>query len=108
MGIRSTCAASGGTTGIADEDCGSADVIILQSVRSGAAGCGVDAACVKTCGAIAIRNFGCAGAHASAGVNRAHGALWARGAMVIDSTGGFLWRVDKGAFVYDGPAPLTV
>ncbi|MFB7245564.1 serine/threonine protein kinase [Streptomyces populi] len=29
------------------------------------------------------------------------------GAMAIDSTGGFLWRVDKGAFVYDGPAPLT-
>ncbi|MEY2242272.1 ABC transporter substrate-binding protein [Streptomyces sp. BF23-18] len=30
------------------------------------------------------------------------------GMMVIDGTGGFLWRVDQGAFVYDGPAPLTV
>ncbi|MER5603021.1 bifunctional serine/threonine-protein kinase/ABC transporter substrate-binding protein [Streptomyces sp. NPDC002265] len=30
------------------------------------------------------------------------------GAMVIDGTGGFLWRVAGGAFVYDGPAPLTV
>ncbi|WP_406835244.1 bifunctional serine/threonine-protein kinase/ABC transporter substrate-binding protein [Streptomyces sp. AHU1] len=29
------------------------------------------------------------------------------GMMAIDGTGGFLWRVDKGAFVYDGPAPLT-
>ncbi|MGW3664687.1 bifunctional serine/threonine-protein kinase/ABC transporter substrate-binding protein [Streptomyces sp. NPDC005141] len=30
------------------------------------------------------------------------------GMMVIDGTGGFLWRVDQGDFVYDGPAPLTV
>lgn len=30
------------------------------------------------------------------------------GMIVIDGTGGFLWRVDHGAFVYDGPAPLTV
>ena len=30
------------------------------------------------------------------------------GMMVMDGTGGFLWRVDHGAFVYDGPAPLTV
>ncbi|MGW2822979.1 bifunctional serine/threonine-protein kinase/ABC transporter substrate-binding protein [Streptomyces sp. NPDC001443] len=30
------------------------------------------------------------------------------GATVIDGTGGFLWRVADGAFVYDGPAPLTV
>ncbi|MDX3697054.1 bifunctional serine/threonine-protein kinase/ABC transporter substrate-binding protein [Streptomyces europaeiscabiei] len=30
------------------------------------------------------------------------------GMMVIDGTGGFLWRVDQGRFVYDGPAPLTV
>ncbi|MER7575121.1 bifunctional serine/threonine-protein kinase/ABC transporter substrate-binding protein [Streptomyces sp. NPDC126514] len=30
------------------------------------------------------------------------------GMLVIDGTGGFLWRVDQGAFVYDGPAPLTV
>ncbi|MET7988908.1 MULTISPECIES: bifunctional serine/threonine-protein kinase/ABC transporter substrate-binding protein [unclassified Streptomyces] len=30
------------------------------------------------------------------------------GMMVIDGTGGFLWRVHQGAFVYDGPAPLTV
>jgi ABC-type branched-subunit amino acid transport system substrate-binding protein len=30
------------------------------------------------------------------------------GALVIDGTGGFLWRVAGGAFVYDGPAPLTV
>ncbi|MFE2531539.1 bifunctional serine/threonine-protein kinase/ABC transporter substrate-binding protein [Streptomyces sp. NPDC059371] len=29
------------------------------------------------------------------------------GMMVIDGTGGFLWRVDQGRFVYDGPAPLT-
>ncbi|MER6672805.1 ABC transporter substrate-binding protein [Streptomyces sp. NPDC000983] len=29
------------------------------------------------------------------------------GMMVIDSTGGFLWRVDQGAFVYDGPAPIA-
>ncbi|MFB7330727.1 bifunctional serine/threonine-protein kinase/ABC transporter substrate-binding protein [Streptomyces adustus] len=29
------------------------------------------------------------------------------GATVIDGTGGFLWRVAGGAFVYDGPAPLT-
>ncbi|MCL7425576.1 bifunctional serine/threonine-protein kinase/ABC transporter substrate-binding protein [Streptomyces sp. YS415] len=30
------------------------------------------------------------------------------GMLAIDGTGGFLWRVDQGAFVYDGPAPLTV
>ncbi|MDQ0605053.1 ABC-type branched-subunit amino acid transport system substrate-binding protein [Streptomyces canus] len=30
------------------------------------------------------------------------------GQLVIDGTGGFLWRVDQGSFVYDGPAPLTV
>ncbi|MGV9555258.1 bifunctional serine/threonine-protein kinase/ABC transporter substrate-binding protein [Streptomyces sp. NPDC003522] len=30
------------------------------------------------------------------------------GAMVIDGTGGFLWRVEQGDFVYGGPAPLTV
>lgn len=30
------------------------------------------------------------------------------GTIVIDGTGGFLWRVDQGRFVYDGPAPLTV
>ncbi|GGX56176.1 bifunctional serine/threonine-protein kinase/ABC transporter substrate-binding protein [Streptomyces fructofermentans] len=30
------------------------------------------------------------------------------GMMVLDGTGGFLWRVDQGRFVYDGPAPLTV
>ncbi|KAB1990116.1 bifunctional serine/threonine-protein kinase/ABC transporter substrate-binding protein [Streptomyces triticiradicis] len=29
------------------------------------------------------------------------------GMMVIDGTGGYLWRVEQGAFVYDGPAPLT-
>ncbi|MFE1292233.1 bifunctional serine/threonine-protein kinase/ABC transporter substrate-binding protein [Streptomyces sp. NPDC058751] len=29
------------------------------------------------------------------------------GMIVIDSTGGFLWRVDQGRFVYDGPAPIT-
>ncbi|MET9730442.1 bifunctional serine/threonine-protein kinase/ABC transporter substrate-binding protein [Streptomyces sp. NPDC006458] len=29
------------------------------------------------------------------------------GMMTIDGTGGFLWRVDQGDFVYDGPAPLT-
>ncbi|MEH0511612.1 ABC transporter substrate-binding protein [Streptomyces sp. B21-106] len=30
------------------------------------------------------------------------------GLMAVDGTGGFLWRVEKGGFVYDGPAPLTV
>ncbi|MDX3801516.1 protein kinase domain-containing protein [Streptomyces sp. AK04-3B] len=30
------------------------------------------------------------------------------GVMAVDGTGGFLWRVEKGGFVYDGPAPLTV
>ncbi|MFE2297004.1 bifunctional serine/threonine-protein kinase/ABC transporter substrate-binding protein [Streptomyces sp. NPDC059445] len=29
------------------------------------------------------------------------------GMIALDGTGGFLWRVDQGAFVYDGPAPLT-
>ncbi|MEU4086614.1 bifunctional serine/threonine-protein kinase/ABC transporter substrate-binding protein [Streptomyces aureus] len=29
------------------------------------------------------------------------------GMIAVDGTGGFLWRVDQGAFVYDGPAPLT-
>ncbi|MGW1536307.1 bifunctional serine/threonine-protein kinase/ABC transporter substrate-binding protein [Streptomyces aureus] len=29
------------------------------------------------------------------------------GMMVIDGTGGYIWRVEQGAFVYDGPAPLT-
>ena len=35
-------------------------------------------------------------------------AFTATGMMVIDGTGGFLWRVDQGAFVYGGPAPATV
>ncbi|AVV42980.1 serine/threonine protein kinase [Streptomyces sp. P3] len=30
------------------------------------------------------------------------------GLMAVDGTGGFLWRVEKGDFVYGGPAPLTV
>ncbi|MGW2981784.1 protein kinase domain-containing protein [Streptomyces humidus] len=30
------------------------------------------------------------------------------GLMVIDGTGGFLWRVEQGDFVYGGPAPLTL
>ncbi|WP_200307255.1 bifunctional serine/threonine-protein kinase/ABC transporter substrate-binding protein [Streptomyces adelaidensis] len=30
------------------------------------------------------------------------------GLPVIDGTGGFLWRVEDGAFVYGGPAPLLV
>ncbi|MDQ0962302.1 serine/threonine protein kinase/ABC-type branched-subunit amino acid transport system substrate-binding protein [Streptomyces sp. B4I13] len=30
------------------------------------------------------------------------------GLMAVDGTGGFLWRVEKGAFVYGGPAPLVV
>ncbi|MDR6973520.1 serine/threonine protein kinase/ABC-type branched-subunit amino acid transport system substrate-binding protein [Streptomyces sp. 3330] len=30
------------------------------------------------------------------------------GMMVIDGTGGFLWRVEQGDFVYGGPAPITV
>lgn len=30
------------------------------------------------------------------------------GQLVIDGTGGFLWRVEQGDFVYGGPAPITV
>ncbi|MDQ0580659.1 bifunctional serine/threonine-protein kinase/ABC transporter substrate-binding protein [Streptomyces rishiriensis] len=30
------------------------------------------------------------------------------GMIVIDGTGGYLWRVEQGDFVYGGPAPLTV
>ncbi|WP_062647773.1 bifunctional serine/threonine-protein kinase/ABC transporter substrate-binding protein [Streptomyces maremycinicus] len=30
------------------------------------------------------------------------------GMMAIDGTGGFLWRVEQGDFVYGGPAPITV
>ncbi|MGW1786386.1 bifunctional serine/threonine-protein kinase/ABC transporter substrate-binding protein [Streptomyces sp. NPDC002143] len=29
------------------------------------------------------------------------------GMIVIDGTGGYLWRVEQGDFVYGGPAPLT-
>ncbi|MFJ5776277.1 bifunctional serine/threonine-protein kinase/ABC transporter substrate-binding protein [Streptomyces sp. NPDC093094] len=29
------------------------------------------------------------------------------GMLVIDGSGAYLWRVDQGDFVYDGPAPLT-
>ncbi|MEU5247835.1 bifunctional serine/threonine-protein kinase/ABC transporter substrate-binding protein [Streptomyces asoensis] len=36
------------------------------------------------------------------------GQMAKTGLMVIDGTGGFLWRVEKGGFVYGGPAPLTV
>ncbi|MFI0966473.1 bifunctional serine/threonine-protein kinase/ABC transporter substrate-binding protein [Streptomyces sp. NPDC021080] len=35
-------------------------------------------------------------------------AFQKNGAMAFDGTGGFLWQVHQGAFVYDGPAPLTV
>lgn len=35
-------------------------------------------------------------------------AFQATGLMVIDGTGGFLWRVEQGDFAYGGPAPLTV
>ncbi|KQX82253.1 bifunctional serine/threonine-protein kinase/ABC transporter substrate-binding protein [Streptomyces sp. Root1310] len=30
------------------------------------------------------------------------------GLMAIDGTGGFLWQVEQGDFVYGGPAPLTI
>ncbi|MFH9553612.1 bifunctional serine/threonine-protein kinase/ABC transporter substrate-binding protein [Streptomyces sp. NPDC017435] len=30
------------------------------------------------------------------------------GQLVIDGTGGFLWRVQQGDFVYGGPAPITI
>ncbi|MFD9321918.1 bifunctional serine/threonine-protein kinase/ABC transporter substrate-binding protein [Streptomyces sp. NPDC060053] len=30
------------------------------------------------------------------------------GQIVIDGNGGYLWRVEQGDFVYDGPAPITV
>ncbi|MFG2571705.1 bifunctional serine/threonine-protein kinase/ABC transporter substrate-binding protein [Streptomyces sp. NPDC048481] len=36
------------------------------------------------------------------------GKMARTGLMVIDGTGGFLWRVEQGDFVYGGPAPLTV
>ncbi|WP_329409292.1 ABC transporter substrate-binding protein [Streptomyces sp. NBC_00704] len=36
------------------------------------------------------------------------GKMVRTGLMVIDGTGGFLWRVEQGDFVYGGPAPLTV
>ncbi|MFF3201967.1 bifunctional serine/threonine-protein kinase/ABC transporter substrate-binding protein [Streptomyces sp. NPDC002962] len=30
------------------------------------------------------------------------------GQLVVDGTGGFLWHVEQGDFVYGGPAPITV
>ncbi|MFI5817956.1 ABC transporter substrate-binding protein [Streptomyces rishiriensis] len=36
------------------------------------------------------------------------GQMAKTGLMVIDGTGGFLWRVEQGDFVYGGPAPLTI
>jgi serine/threonine protein kinase/ABC-type branched-subunit amino acid transport system substrate-binding protein len=40
------------------------------------------------------------------GVTRTYG-FQKNGLPVIDGTGGYLWRVTDGAFVYGGPAPLT-
>ncbi|MDX3643733.1 bifunctional serine/threonine-protein kinase/ABC transporter substrate-binding protein [Streptomyces sp. MB09-02B] len=40
------------------------------------------------------------------GVTRTYG-FQKNGLPVIDGTGGYLWRVENGAFVYGGPAPLT-
>ncbi|WEH13794.1 bifunctional serine/threonine-protein kinase/ABC transporter substrate-binding protein [Streptomyces sp. VNUA24] len=40
------------------------------------------------------------------GVTRTY-AFQKNGLPVIDGTGGYLWRVEDGAFVYGGPAPLT-
>ncbi|MEH0530357.1 hypothetical protein QBA75_25975 [Streptomyces stelliscabiei] len=34
-------------------------------------------------------------------------AFQENGLPVIDGSGGYLWRVEGGAFVYGGPAPLT-
>ncbi|MGW0706338.1 bifunctional serine/threonine-protein kinase/ABC transporter substrate-binding protein [Streptomyces sp. NPDC002643] len=39
------------------------------------------------------------------GVTRSYG-FQKTGLPVIDGTGGHLWRVENGTFVYDGPAPL--
>lgn len=36
------------------------------------------------------------------------GQMAKTGLMALDGTGGFLWRVEQGDFVYGGPAPLTV
>ncbi|MEE1829652.1 bifunctional serine/threonine-protein kinase/ABC transporter substrate-binding protein [Streptomyces sp. SP17KL33] len=40
------------------------------------------------------------------GVTRTYG-FQKNGLPVIDGTGGYLWRVENGAFVYGGPAPLV-
>ncbi|MEV6379954.1 ABC transporter substrate-binding protein [Streptomyces sp. NPDC051773] len=40
------------------------------------------------------------------GITRTY-AFQKNGLPVIDGTGGYLWRVENGAFVYGGPAPLT-
>ncbi|WP_371573888.1 bifunctional serine/threonine-protein kinase/ABC transporter substrate-binding protein [Streptomyces sp. NBC_01314] len=40
------------------------------------------------------------------GVTRTYG-FQKNGVAAIDGTGGYLWRVEDGAFVYGGPAPLT-
>ncbi|MFE1440524.1 bifunctional serine/threonine-protein kinase/ABC transporter substrate-binding protein [Streptomyces sp. NPDC058739] len=34
-------------------------------------------------------------------------AFQENGMMAIDGSGAYVWRVDQGGFVYDGPAPLT-
>lgn len=41
------------------------------------------------------------------GVTRTYG-FQKNGLPTIDGTGGFLWRVENGAFVYGGPAPLSI
>ncbi|MDX3862873.1 bifunctional serine/threonine-protein kinase/ABC transporter substrate-binding protein [Streptomyces europaeiscabiei] len=40
------------------------------------------------------------------GITRTYG-FQKNGLPLIDGTGGYLWRVEDGAFVYGGPAPLT-
>ncbi|WP_326573925.1 ABC transporter substrate-binding protein [Streptomyces sp. NBC_00481] len=40
------------------------------------------------------------------GITRTYG-FQKNGLPTIDGTGGYLWRVEDGAFVYGGPAPLT-
>ncbi|MFD4573650.1 ABC transporter substrate-binding protein [Streptomyces sp. NPDC058417] len=40
------------------------------------------------------------------GITRTY-AFQKNGIIVLDSTGGFLWHVEHGTFVNDGPAPVT-
>ncbi|MDX2527331.1 hypothetical protein [Streptomyces europaeiscabiei] len=44
--------------------------------------------------------------HNTQGITRTYG-FQKNGLPLIDGTGGYLWRVEDGAFVYGGPAPLT-